>query len=104
MARGKSEETKRKNTRKNLENMLIDRKLTGQIYLDRIDEYMTLYDSLICLNKVVKQGESVENMNLKAYTDALREKRMVAAEMRNLLNFLGLKPEPDTGGGEPEEL
>lgn len=104
MARGKSEETKRKNTRKNLENMLIDRKVTGQIFFGSIDEYMNLYDSLICLNKIVKNRESTENMNLKAYTDALREKRMVAAEMRSILNFLGLKPEPDTGGGEPEEL
>lgn len=104
MARQKSEEKKREETRKNLEKMVAGKSLQGQIFKDKIEEYLSFYDSLNCLNKVIKNEESGENINLKTYTDALREKRMVAAEMRNILSFLGLKPENDGGGGPPEKL
>ncbi len=104
MARQKSKEKKWEETRKNLKKALMERGITEQIFEDKIEEYMTFYDSLNCLNKLVKDIESHENINVKNYADVLREKRMVTAEMRNILNFLGLKPDIDGGGKEPEEL
>lgn len=104
MARQKSDKKKREETRKNLEKMLIDRKLTEQIYQDKIDEYMSFYDNLKMLNEYLNLYVSADNLILKDYKEAVGEARRISSEMRNILTFLGLKPEIESGGGEIEEL
>ena len=50
--------------------------------------------------------KSSGNCSLKVYTDATAEKRRISSEMRNILRFLGLKPQDVnlTGGEDDEEL
>lgn len=104
MARQKSEKVKREETEKSLKKSLEVRGLKDQIYLDKIEEYMSFYDNFKKLNEYLKTAEPGNNLTLKNYNDAVGEKRRIAAEMRNILSFLGLKPEIDSGGGSPEEL
>jgi len=105
MARQKSEEKKREDTKKNLEKLTKGKGLSGQVYLDKIDEYMSFYDNLKTLESRIISMESDENSSLKNLTDAISEKRRVSAEMRGILAFLGLKPESgDLGGSCPGRL
>ncbi|MCM1194131.1 MAG: hypothetical protein NC389_17125 [Acetatifactor muris] len=103
MARKPSDENMRKNTEKTLKRMLANRNLTSQIYLDKIDEYMSFYDNLNQLNQFLKSWESVPGF-IKKYTDAVSEKRRVSSEMRSILSFLGLKPGENSVYDEPEKL
>lgn len=104
MARSKSEKTKREETEKSLKKSLEAKGLVAQVYLDKIEEYMSFYDNYKKLNEYLNTQEKVQNFNLKSYTDAIGEKRRVAAEMRHILLFLGMKPDMESGGGLPEEL
>lgn len=104
MARQKSEKAKREETEKNLKKSIEAKGLKGQIYLDKVEEYMSFYDNFKKLNDYLIALESGQNLVIKNYTDAVGEKRRVATEMRNILSFLGLKPDIDSGGGPPEEL
>lgn len=104
MARQKSEKAKREETEKELKKSIEAKGLKGQIYLDKIEEYMSFYDNLKKLNDYLITLESGQNLMLKNYTDAVGEKRRVATEMRNILSFLGLKPDKNSGGGPPGEL
>lgn len=103
-----TEEEKRENTRKNLTKLVRDKGLKGKVYQDKIDEYMTFYDAFFTLNHAIKDinsGEIDENFwKPKDITNMMGELRRVSAEMRNVLSFLGLKPEPESGGGQPEKL
>lgn len=104
MARKKSDEKKREETRKNLEKMIKEKGLYGQVYLDKIDEYMSFYDNIKMLESRIITMESNENSKLKDLTDAISEKRRVSSEMRGILAFLDLKPEQSAGGGCPGPL
>lgn len=103
MAREKSDEKKRLETLKNLKKIVAGNGLNEQIYLDKIDEYMSFYDDLKRLNDYIKTMDNAENLVIKNYTDAVGEKRRVTSEMRNILTFLGLKPD-EKGGPVPEKL
>lgn len=104
MARSKSEKTKREETEKSLKKSLEVKGLVTQVYLDKVEEYMSFYDNYKKLNEYINAQEIAQNINLKSYTDAIGEKRRVAAEMRHILSFLGMKPDVESGGGPPEEL
>ena len=104
MARKKSEEKKREDTRKNLERLTKEKGLTGQVYVDKIDEYMSFYDNLKTLELIIMNMDSDEKTNIKELTGAISEKRRVSSEMRGILAFLGLKPEQENGGACPGRL
>lgn len=104
MARKKSDEKKREDTRKNLERLTKEKGLSGQVYIDKIDEYMSFYDNLKMLELRIMDMESDEKSNIKDLTGAISEKRRVSAEMRGILAFLGLKPEQEGTSACPGRL
>lgn len=104
MARPISEEKKRENTRKNLELRLKTNGKIAPIFADKIDEYMSFYDNLKTINEYLKKLETDVNLNIKAYKETVSEKRRVTSEMRNILTYLGIKPDAGEGGTAPEEL
>ena len=63
--------------------------------LDQVDQYMEFFENLEQIN---------EELTLKFDADLVKEKRLIAKEMRNILTFLGLKPSVGLGVGEPEDL
>ena len=54
--------------------MLVDKNLKGQIFEDKIEEYMSFYDSLNYLNKLLKDAEFGENTNLKNFLTSSLER------------------------------
>lgn len=104
MAREKSEKKKREETEKSLKNSLKARGLTSQVYFDKVDEYMSFHDDYKNLNEYVNQMKIPSEIGSKNYTDAIGEKRRITNEMRRILLFLGMKPEPEPGGGQSEKL
>lgn len=102
MAREKSPEKKREETLKNLKKVVAQNGLADQIYLDKIEEYMSFYDDLKRLDDYLK-SQNNDSLIIKNYTDATGEKRRISSEMRNILMFLGLKP-GNKGGPAPEKL
>lgn len=104
MAREKSEKKKREETEKSLKKSLEARGLSSQVYLDKVEEYMSFYDDYKSLNKYVNSMSMGAEIGFKNYTDAIGEKRRITNEMRRILLFLGMKPEPESGGGPPEKL
>ena len=82
MARPNKEEILRKNTK---EALILALKKSGndaQYYLDQIEEYMKFYDNLTIINKELSKYKD-EISDSDTYTKLLKEKRLVAKEMRN---------------------
>ena len=107
MARAMGEKTKRAKTKKSLENALKNRKLQDDFLTDKVDEYMSFFDDLNVINSALIEIKSMGNSAIELYMKATSEKRRISSEMRNILRFLGLKPdevEPPGGGDEDEEL
>ncbi|MDO4553697.1 MAG: hypothetical protein Q4B70_00960 [Lachnospiraceae bacterium] len=106
MARPMGEETKRAKTVQSLEKALENNHMSEKFLQDKVDEYMSFYDDLKYINDRLITLKSDENGSLKQYTEAVSEKRRISNEMRNILTFLGLKPEAQLtpGGGSDEEL
>lgn len=107
MARPFSEKRKRENTKDSLKNALLANGLSETFIMDKVEEYMSFYDDLCVLNRILTALKSSEDVNLKKYMDATAEKRRVSSEMRNILKFLGLKPEDaniQTGSDADEVL
>ena len=87
MARLSREESARRGTEKALKLTLEIKNLNEKYYNDLVDEYMEYYDNIKSLNKRIEGAESDT-----AYMSLVKEKRQVAKEMRNILDFLGLRP------------
>ena len=106
MARKKSEAAQRRKTLESLKNALVSNKLSEKFLQDKVDEYMSFYDDLSWINETLIALKSSGNCSLKVYTDATAEKRRISSEMRNILRFLGFKPQDVnlTGGEDDEEL
>ena len=106
MARKKSEAAQRRKTLESLKNALVSNKLSEKFLQDKVDEYMSFYDDLSWINETLIALKSSGNCSIKVYTDATAEKRRISSEMRNILRFLGLKPQDVnlTGGEDDEEL
>ena len=106
MARPMSEEKKREKTLESLKKALSQRKMSDKYLTDKVEEYMSFYDDLSWINETLIALKSSGNCSLKVYTDATAEKRRISSEMRNILRFLGLKPQDVnlTGGEDDEEL
>lgn len=107
MARPASDKTKRERTMESLKNALVSNKLSEKFLEDKVEEYMSFYDDLYYINDALIRLKRDGNCTLKTYTDATAEKRRISAEMRSILNFLGLKPDDvslPSGGEADEEL
>ena len=96
MARPTKKEAARNQTEMALLQALKQNNMTDKFYLDQVAEYMKYYDDLARLNT---------DLEVAFLLDTLKEKRQVTKEMRNILAFLGLKPQAlEGGGGEDEDL
>ena len=107
MARPMSKEKKREKTLESLKKALVSNKLSEKFIEDKVEEYMSFYDDLLFINETLNKLKKEENCSLKTYTDTTAEKRRISAEMRSILNFLGLKPTDvslASGGDRDEEL
>lgn len=107
MARKKSEEAKREETRKNLEELIKEKGKIEPIYRDKVEEYMSFYDNLKTVEKYLKELEykenEIEKMPIKIYTETVSEKRRISSEMRNILTYLGIKPDQNRNGAIKDE-
>lgn len=102
MARPNKEEILRKNTK---EALILALKKSGndaQYYLDQIEEYMKFYDNLTIINKELSKYKD-EISDSDTYTKLLKEKRLVAKEMRNILTFLDITPDGTNGDDDDDE-
>lgn len=93
MARPKKEVTERRKTKESILKSIEEKNCTEKYILDQVDQYMQYFDDLTIINQKLKEG-------FKA--DLVKEKRLITKEMRNILNFLGLKPESDSGYSDEE--
>lgn len=92
MARPNKEEQLKKTTKEALILALNKSGNTAQYYIDQIEEYMRFYDNLITINKELnKYKDGIDDCD--EYTKLLKEKRLVAKEMRNILTFLNITPD-----------
>lgn len=104
MARPNKEMTKRKSTEEALLLALQQSGNTAQYYKDQVDEYMKFYDDLALINKSLsKYKEEIDDSD--EYTKLVKEKRLIAKEMRGILTFLNITPDGDAYvPGEDEDL
>lgn len=92
MARPNKEEQLKKTTKEALMLALNKSGNNAQYYIDQVEEYMRFYDNLITINKELsKYKDSI--VDCDEYTKLLKEKRLVAKEMRNILTFLNITPD-----------
>lgn len=95
MARPSKSEQLKKETKATILKALEDKGNCEKYLLDQVDEYMRFYDNLATIN---------DKLSEKFNADLVKEKRLIAKEMRNILTFLGLKPSCGMGADYPEEL
>ena len=90
----KQEELK-KQTKATIIKALEEKGNCEKYLLDQVDEYMQFYENLQTINDKLSKSFNAE---------LVKEKRLIAKEMRNILTFLGLKPVTGNGDGSFEEL
>lgn len=103
MARPNKEEQLKKNTREALMLALNKSGNNAQYYIDQIEEYMKFYDNLTTINKELSKYKD-KIIDCDEYTKLLKEKRLVAKEMRNILTFLNITPDGINYYDDDEEL
>lgn len=104
-----AEKSVRKQIRESLEaQMRVKLGLAGEEKLppeirDQLDSYIRLFDrrkslqALLTNKGVAKDSEDYIAIGSKCWLEGSKEDRQIAAEMRRILDFLGLRP-PDSGG------
>lgn len=83
----------RENIRRDLLDQLDRRGLVDSFYVDKVDDYMSLWDTKnLLLEDIYKRGVTVEwNSNMKK-NDSVGEVNKVVLTMQNMLNWLNLRP------------
>lgn len=86
-------QTKRAKIKEDLLDQLERRGLVESFYIDRVDDYMALWDMKQALIADIKsRGVAVDwNGNTKK-NDSVGELNKTVTQMQNTLNWLGLKP------------
>lgn len=87
------QQRQRKKTFDNLTELVKNKCGDNKIYLDQVDEYMIYFDNLHHLNELLLD----KNIEIKVYSEILKEKRQVTKEMRSILTFLNLQPLEEGG-------
>jgi hypothetical protein len=106
MARPLSEKGKREKTYESLIAAARKNNYTEKFLMDKIDDYMSLYDDLNniknLINAMVKNGEC----DVKGYTNATAEKRQIITAQNRILEFLKIDPDSIMSRGDDadEEL
>ena len=95
VARPTKKEKLKKETKATILKALENNGTTEKYLLDQVDEYIRFYENLEAINEKLSQSFN---------PDLVKEKRLIAKEMRNILTFLGLKPISGMGADCPEEL